>query len=184
MAWERRMILGPGHRLPVVADVDVVVVGGGAAGVAAAETTARHGSSVLLIERYTKRCCLANDVICSMLGYRHDEFAELTVEDIQPGLGDEDVVDQLCDPLLGQHSLMQDVPLKRKDGSILYVDMSSFPIVVGDRDYLLDIFKDVTERHRAQHQQLQLMDRLGAVNVELGVFVKVLAHNTKTSLPE
>ncbi len=46
------MILGPDHRLPVLATVDVVVVGGGAAGVAAAETIARHGASVLLIERY------------------------------------------------------------------------------------------------------------------------------------
>jgi hypothetical protein len=52
MEWQAQNILTPGHGLPVIADVDVAVVGGGAAGVAAAETAARHGRSVLLIERY------------------------------------------------------------------------------------------------------------------------------------
>lgn len=41
----------PSHRVPVVASVDVVVAGGGAAGVAAAVCAARHGASVMLIER-------------------------------------------------------------------------------------------------------------------------------------
>lgn len=41
----------PSHRIPVVASVDVVVAGGGAAGVAAAVCAARHGASVMLIER-------------------------------------------------------------------------------------------------------------------------------------
>ena len=52
MKWQRPSPLGPDHDLPVLAEADVCVVGGGAAGVAAAETAARHGRSVLLIERY------------------------------------------------------------------------------------------------------------------------------------
>ncbi len=52
MQWAAHQILAPGHGLPVLASVDVVVVGGGAAGVATAETTARHGLSTLLLERY------------------------------------------------------------------------------------------------------------------------------------
>lgn len=52
MRWQRPFPLAPDHGLPVLAEVDVCVVGGGAAGVAAAETAARHGRSVLLIERY------------------------------------------------------------------------------------------------------------------------------------
>jgi len=38
--------------LPILAEVEVCVVVGGAAGVAAAETAARHGRSVLVVERY------------------------------------------------------------------------------------------------------------------------------------
>jgi glycine/D-amino acid oxidase-like deaminating enzyme len=52
MNWERPPPLAPDHGLPVLATVDVCVVGGGAAGVAAAATAARHGRTVLLIERY------------------------------------------------------------------------------------------------------------------------------------
>lgn len=51
-SWEGRAVLAMDHRLPTVAEADVVVVGGGAAGVAAAETAARHGMNVLLVERY------------------------------------------------------------------------------------------------------------------------------------
>ena len=52
MRWQRTAVLAPDHGLPLLAEVEVCVVGGGAAGVAAAETAARHGKSVLLIERY------------------------------------------------------------------------------------------------------------------------------------
>ena len=52
MSWHGTSVVAPDHGLPEVADVDVCVVGGGAAGLAAAETAARHGLSVLVIERY------------------------------------------------------------------------------------------------------------------------------------
>ena len=139
-------------------------------------------NGVLLVERFTKRCCLANDKLCEMLGYGLDEIVDLTVSDLQPGLATEDVMEQLCDPLLGKHSLTENVPLKRKNGSTIYVDMSSFPIVVGNRTYLLDVFKDVTERRWAQHQQLQVLDQLRNANSELTEFVRVLQCDMKALL--
>jgi len=47
-----KAILEPQREIPVIADADVVVVGGGPGGLPAAIAAARHGVSVLLVERY------------------------------------------------------------------------------------------------------------------------------------
>lgn len=52
MEWQGVCVLTPDRSLPILAEVEVCVVVGGAAGVAAAETAARHGRSVLVVERY------------------------------------------------------------------------------------------------------------------------------------
>ncbi len=45
-------IVEPQRRTPLFGEFDVVVLGGGPAGIAAAASAARHGASVLLVERY------------------------------------------------------------------------------------------------------------------------------------
>ena len=46
------MIEEPARRVPVIADVDVLVAGGGPAGIAAAIAAAREGARTLLVDRY------------------------------------------------------------------------------------------------------------------------------------
>ena len=53
---------------------------------------------------------------------------------------------------------------------------------MGSRGYLLDIFKEVTERRWAQQQQLQVLDQLRGANRELSEFVRVLQVDMKALL--
>ena len=45
-------VLEPARALPVFGEFDVVVIGGGPSGIAASVSAAKHGASVLLVERY------------------------------------------------------------------------------------------------------------------------------------
>jgi len=71
------------------------------------------------------------------------------------------------------------VPLHRKDGRLFFADVSSFPITVGNRDYWLDIFKDVTERMGATSRQGRALDELRAHTQELNDFVCLVSHDLK-----
>jgi hypothetical protein len=46
------VVVIPEHKVPVLAEADVLVCGGGTAGIAAACSAARHGASTILIERW------------------------------------------------------------------------------------------------------------------------------------
>ncbi|MFC1764785.1 PAS domain S-box protein [Planctomycetota bacterium] len=133
-------------------------------------------NGVLLVERYSKRCCMANHVFCEMLGYTLDEVPDLSLADFQP---DTYVTDQLYDPLVGQHALRENVPLLRKDRSMLRADVSSFPIMVGEREYLLDIFKDVTERCLVESEHEQRLEVLTISHNELAKGLEVIRQDVQ-----
>ena len=46
--------------------------------------------------------------------------------------------------------IAEDLPIKRKDGSVFYADINTFPIVVGGRKYLVGVFRDITDRKLSQ----------------------------------
>jgi len=136
-------------------------------------------SGVLLIEQHTKRCCLANPMFCRMSGYSPDDIPDLQLSDLQPPPEHDSEIDPQCSPLIGQHAMLQDLPFRRKDGTLFFVDMSSFPIMVGDREYWLDLFKDVTERKNTASLHDEALEQLQTSNRELNDFMFLVSHDLK-----
>ncbi|MBP7867055.1 MAG: PAS domain S-box protein [Acidobacteria bacterium] len=106
----------------------------------------------LLADVDTRRFRLGNDAICRMLGYTPEEILTLGVEDIHPEKDLPTVVGFFDRQARGEIKIAPDVPLKRKDGTVLYADINSGPVLIGDQRYLLGIFRDNTEHHRQQEQ--------------------------------
>jgi PAS domain S-box-containing protein len=105
---------------------------------------------LLLADVETKRFSLPNPRMCQMLGYSAEEIEKLSVADIHPGEDLPWVSEIFARQAAGETGLASEVPIRRKDGSVFYADISSRSLEVGGRKCLLGIFRDISERKQAK----------------------------------
>ncbi len=105
---------------------------------------------LLMADVQTHRFVRANRAICRMLGYARGELLSLSVEDIHPETALPHVERQFQDLVEGKLPTSDELPVLRKDGSILYAVISTNLATYNDRSCLVGFFHDVTERRRAQ----------------------------------
>jgi len=105
---------------------------------------------ILLADAESGRLVLGNDVICRMLGYSEDEITRLSVADIHPAEALEHVRAQFDKQARGEITLAENLPVKRKDGTVFPADVSSAPLELDGRRHLIGIFRDITQRKKAE----------------------------------
>ena len=105
---------------------------------------------VLIALTETKKFIHANSGICNMLGYSETEFLSMTVNDIHPQDKLAYVIDKFTAMAEGRISHAEDLPCLRKDGSILFVDLSTRLITYKGHLCLVGFFHDLTERKKAE----------------------------------
>jgi PAS domain S-box-containing protein len=92
-----------------------------------------------------------NDTICTMLGYTREEFARLTIRDINPHF-----IENHLGPLWSrvrerEYLTVQDTT-RKKDGSILPVEILLNYIEFGPHAYVFAFVRDITDRKRAEDE--------------------------------
>jgi PAS domain S-box-containing protein len=105
---------------------------------------------ILLADVENKKFYLGNKAICQMLGYKLEEIKNMTIWDIHPKEQISFVSRDFEKRARKEVVLAEDIPVKRKDGSVFYVDINTFPITLGGRTYLTGIFRDITARKKAE----------------------------------
>lgn len=116
---------------------------------------------IILAEAQSRKFRMVNDSICRMLGYSRDELLELGVEDIHPEKDIANVARQIERQIKREISLAPSLPVKRKDGTVFYADINATPMQVKGESFLVGVFRDITERKRAeQAEELATRDSL------------------------
>jgi PAS domain S-box-containing protein/putative nucleotidyltransferase with HDIG domain len=105
---------------------------------------------ILIADMETQRFFIGNSAICQMLGYTQDELSGIGVNDIHPPEHLSYVVEQFNRQARGEIYLAENIPVKRKDGSVFAADINSTPFILSGRTYMMGIFRDITERRRAE----------------------------------
>ncbi len=107
---------------------------------------------VLIASIADKRIKYSNPSIRSMLGYGAGELQRMSIRDIHP-------VDELANVLsefealaTGRKKTVADIPCLRKDGTIIYADISASKIVFDGIECNAGFFRDVSERRRTQEK--------------------------------
>lgn len=116
---------------------------------------------ILLADIENKKFYIGNKMICQTLGYSLEEITNMGVMDIHPEEDLPYVIEQFEKQAKREIGLAQDIPVKKKDGSIFYVDINSFLITLPGKTYLVGIFRDTTERKRAEEELRKAHDELG-----------------------
>ena len=105
---------------------------------------------IMLADVATHKFVAANLVMCNWLAYSLDEIKDMGVMDIHPRENLPYVLEQFDKMAKGEITLAVNIPLKRKDGSVFYTDISSGSIELAGKQYLTGIFRDITGRKLAE----------------------------------
>lgn len=109
-----------------------------------------NNAGILIADIKNKKFFTGNKAICDMLGYSIEEIKEIGISDIHP---EEDLpfVEEQIDKLTKKEiTLAENIPLKRKDGSIFFADINANPLMLSGKTYLIGSFTDITERKRTE----------------------------------
>ncbi|MFH1428150.1 MAG: PAS domain S-box protein [Candidatus Margulisiibacteriota bacterium] len=106
-------------------------------------------SGILITNTHHKKLYMGNQAMLAMLGYSLEEMRKLTVFDIHPPEEHKVILDR-HENHIDEPSLLENIPVIKKDGSIFYADIVSGPIVLRKKTFLLSFFRDVTSRKNAE----------------------------------
>ncbi len=104
---------------------------------------------ILIAEIRSMRLVRANRAICRMLGYSEQELLSLSVKDIHPSDELPRVLDLFAAMSERRLKCARDVRCLRKDGGVIYADITVTYIAFDDEPCLLGFFHDTTEEKRA-----------------------------------
>ncbi|OGR16818.1 MAG: hypothetical protein A2X81_16665 [Desulfobacterales bacterium GWB2_56_26] len=105
---------------------------------------------ILAVDMKARKFVVANEEICRMLGYGHDELLTMHLSDIHPAAALPAIAEQFERRARGEASLIVNIPMLCKDGSVFYADINATQIRLDDQNCILGTFRDITDRMQAE----------------------------------
>jgi PAS domain S-box-containing protein len=115
-----------------------------------------------------------NQMFSQMVGYSPEEIKNLSVPDIHPEDALSHVLEEFKKIASHEVDIARNLPVKRKNGTIFYADISSYPINIFNKDCQVGVFRDITERKLMDETLMESKTLVDAVveNVPLMIFLK------------
>jgi len=103
---------------------------------------------MLIADPRTKEFVMGNASICRMLGCRSEEISTMQLADIHRQGDMPFVLDHFERMVSGKENTGEEIPVKRKDGSVFFADITANPITLSGMTYIVGSFRKITRRNR------------------------------------
>jgi PAS domain S-box-containing protein len=147
--------------------------------------TSQAREAMVVIDPDSGRFVEFNDAVTTLLGYPRDEFARMTLADVQAVFTATEIQERFRRTLVSG-LVVFDTKHRHKDGRILDVHISSRPVVLGEKRYLVAVWSalsesdspdDGTRSLETQRMLLKAMvaqthDAMAVIDVESGEFIE------------
>jgi circadian clock protein KaiC len=134
---------------------------------------------IIIADTENKKFVIGNKAISNMLGYNIDEIKNLGVMEIHPQKDLSFVIEQFEKLARKEIALAENIPMKRKDGSIFYADINSVPVTLAGKTFLLGSFRDITIRKQAQEELKVVNEKLNQIKSD---FFEVTTREIRSPL--
>jgi PAS domain S-box-containing protein len=124
---------------------------------------------MFLFDLETRKFTLCNAMCSKMLGFTPEEFLNLDIADIHRPEGLRLILEQVGKSEKGEQGARYDIKFRRKDGTLLHTDLSPALVTLAGRQFILVVFKDITERKRAEERLVAYQENLRSLASELSL---------------
>jgi diguanylate cyclase (GGDEF)-like protein/PAS domain S-box-containing protein len=115
---------------------------------------------ILLTDENSKRLLIGNHALCDMLGYSAEEIGQLYISDMHPEQSLQQVLEAFEKQSRGETSLAENIPVKRKDGSLFFADIKASRTKLDNKQCIVSVFRDITERKIIEQKMRELQAQL------------------------
>ena len=108
----------------------------------------------------TKKLVYVNPSLCKLVDYCSEELVKKKLIDISPDDRREYVISEFNSLEKGEKSLIKNIPIELKNGKLKFVDINTAQMTIGNEDYLVNFFRDITIRKNVEEALKRANDEL------------------------